>query len=83
MTNRISWDEFRASGMMWWINMILHTFGLVIQFDLDESGSIIDVYPCRCKFRGFSEPLNTAGYARVTKYLSENVEDLVEEVKGE
>lgn len=23
-----SWDEFRNSGLLWWINMILHTFGL-------------------------------------------------------
>lgn len=27
MVNKKSWKEFRDSGMLWWINMILHTFG--------------------------------------------------------
>jgi hypothetical protein len=28
-----SWDEFRNSGLLWWINMILHTFGWAIAVD--------------------------------------------------
>lgn len=28
-----SWDEFRNSGLLWWINMILHTFGWAIEVD--------------------------------------------------
>ena len=28
-----SWDEFRNSGLRWWITMILHTFGWAIAVD--------------------------------------------------
>lgn len=52
MVNKISWQEFRDSGMLWWINMILHTFGLAIVFDM-EDGEIKEVYPARVKYRGF------------------------------
>ena len=80
MVNRISWKEFRDSGMLWWINMILHTFGLAIVFDM-ENDEIKDVYPARVKFRGFGEKNNTEGYLKVSKYIKENAEELVREAK--
>ena len=54
MINKISWKEFKDSGMLWWINMILHTFGLAIVLDM-EDGEIKNVYPARVKYRGFGE----------------------------
>ena len=30
MIERKSWEEFRNAGLLWWINMILHTFGWAI-----------------------------------------------------
>lgn len=27
MLTKKTWKEFRESGFLWWINMILHTFG--------------------------------------------------------
>lgn len=36
MINKISWKEFKDSGVLWWINMILHTFGLAIVFDMED-----------------------------------------------
>ena len=80
MVNRISWKEFRDSGMLWWINMILHTFGLAIVFDM-ENDEIKDVYPARVKFRGFGEKNNTEGYIKVSEYMNKNAEILFEESK--
>ena len=60
MVNKISWKEFKDSGMLWWINMILHTFGLAIVFDM-EDGEIKEVYPARVKYRGFGEKNKNAG----------------------
>ena len=80
MVNRISWKEFRDSGMLWWINMILHTFGLAIVFDM-ENDEIKDVYPARVKYRGFGEKNNTEGYIRVSKYLDDNSEELLKEAE--
>ena len=78
MVNKISWKDFKDSGMLCWINMILHTFGLAIVFDM-ENGEIKDVYSARVKYRGFGEKNNTEGYMNVSKYLVDNSEELLKE----
>ena len=78
MVTRKSWEEFRESGLFWFINSILHVFGWAIVMTIDDD-KVIDVYPARVKFRGFTEERNTIGYKDVTKYLKENINDLVEE----
>lgn len=80
MVNRISWKEFRDSGMLWWINMMLHTFGLAIVLDIEDE-EVKDVYPARVKFRGFGEKNNTEGYIKVSKYMNKNAGILLEESK--
>lgn len=62
--------------------MILHTFGWAIVTDIDEDGNVVKAYPTRVKFRGFNEESNTNGYIKVSKYLSENADDLLEESKS-
>ena len=76
-----SWEEFRDSGFLWWINMILHTFGWAITVKM-EDGKVIDVYPARVKFRGFGEKNNTEGYIKVSQYMKENVSELLEEAEN-
>jgi len=80
MVNEKSWKEFRDSGLFWWINMLLHTFGwaLVMEFEGEE---VKRVYPARVKFRGFDEKSNTEGYIKVSEYMKENVEQLAKEAK--
>ena len=78
MVTKKSWDEFRNSGFLWWINMILHTFGWAIVVTIDDS-KIIDVYPARVKFRGFEEKNNDEGYIKVSKYMNENANELLKE----
>lgn len=75
MVDEKNWEEFRNSGLLWFINTILHTFGwaIVVEF---EDGEIKRTYPARVKFRGFNEETNTNGYIKVSKYLKENAEDL-------
>ena len=79
MIEKKRWKEFRDSGMLWWINMILHTFGWAIVVEVDENNEISDAYPARVKFRGFNEENNTEGYQKVSKYLKENSEQLYKE----
>lgn len=74
-----TWEEFRSSGMLWWINMILHTFGWAICVDLDGGGKIYKVMPARVKYRGFDSENNTDGYIKVSKYLKDNVTELLKE----
>lgn len=80
MVNKISWKEFKDSGMLWWVNMILHTFGLSIVFDM-EDGEVKKVYPARVKYRGFGEKNNTEGYIKISKYMNKNAGILLEESK--
>ena len=80
MINKKSWEEFRNSGMLWWINMILHTFGWAITVEMEDD-KVIDAYPARVKFRGFGEKNNTEGYIKVSKYMKENCDQLLKEVE--
>ena len=80
MIERKSWEEFRNAGLLWWINMILHTFGWAITVDLKD-GKIIDCYPGRVKFRGFGEENNTEGYQKVSQYMRDNAGKLFEEAE--
>ena len=49
-----SWLEFQKSGMLWWVNRILHTFGWAVVFEFNE-GVLIGAYPQRVEYLGFSE----------------------------
>lgn len=83
MVDKRSWKEFRNSGMLWWGNMILHTFGWAIVLELDDDGEVVQVFPARVKYRGFSEKSNSTGYKRVSQYMKDNAEDLVKEANDE
>lgn len=81
MIEEKTWKDFRESGLFWWMNMILHTFGWAIVVDVNENSEITRVYPARVKFRGFDEKSNTEGYIKVSEYMKENVEQLTKEAK--
>lgn len=90
MLDKKDWDEFRKTGLLWFINSILHLFGWAIVIEMGDGGAtsksgagIKDVYPARTIFRGFSEEENTKGYEKVTRYLQENIDGLLEEAKDE
>lgn len=79
MIDKKSWDEFRTTGLMWWINQSLHLFGWAIVVDIDKDGRVIDCYPARVKFRGFTEKINDEGYQKISKYLEVNSQQLKKE----
>lgn len=78
MVEKKTWKEFRDSGFLWWVNIILHTFGWSICVDFDN-GEIVSAYPARVKYRGFDIKNNTDGYIKVSKYMKENAEELLKE----
>lgn len=83
MMEKKTWKEFKECGLLWWINMILHTFGWAIVISYDENNEIIEVFPARVRYRGFSESINTKGYINISKYLNENSEELLSEAEEE
>lgn len=80
MINKKTWEEFRESKLLWFVNMILHTFGWAIIVEVNDD-MISEVYPARVKFRGFSEKINTEGYIGLSEYMKENCEELLKEAK--
>lgn len=82
MIERKDWDEFRSTGLVVFINQILHVFGWAICFDVDDrTGKCVSVFPVRTKFRGFGESDQTESYQRITRYMKDNIDELSEEVK--
>jgi hypothetical protein len=81
MVKEKSWKEFRDSGLFWWVNTILHTFGWAIVFEVDDNDTdkIIRAYPARVKFRGFHEASNIKGYQKVSQYMVDNAPELLKE----
>lgn len=78
------WKEFRSTGLVLFVNQLLHVFGWALIFELNkEGGDVVDVYPARVKFRGFGGPAVWESYERITKYLKENIDDLDKEVNNE
>lgn len=77
MIEKISWEEFRETGLLWWINMQLHLFGISIIFDIEETKNtefkVNDVYPAKVDYKGFSEKLNDEGYKRLSQYIKEKL----------
>lgn len=81
MSDKKTWEEFRNSGLLWWINMILHTFGWAIVCCVEKDGSVSNAYPARVKYRGFNEDTNTKGYVKVSRFLKENCDQLLKEAE--
>lgn len=76
-----SWKQFKNSGLLWFINTILHVFGWAIVLEV-ENNDIINAYPARVTFRGFSDESNTDGYIKLSQYMKENADTLLEESKS-
>lgn len=79
MVAKKTWQEFKDTGLLWWINMILHTFGWAITLNVEEDGTITGAYPSRVKFRGFDGKSNDKGYQKISKYLLDNIEQIEKE----
>lgn len=48
-----TWEDFRNSGLLRFVNMFLHIFGWAIVLNFDKKG--VTAYPARCDYDGFSE----------------------------
>ncbi len=72
------WDEFRATGLLLFINQMLHLFGWVIVVAVDnETRKIYEVYPARTNFRGFSTADVQKSYLKITEYMKNESENLL------
>ena len=68
----ITGKEFRETGALWFVNSILHLFGMAITWnpETDELKAAI------VKFRGFAEKNNDEGYKKLSNYLKNNIVEI-------
>lgn len=71
MVQKRSWKEFRDTGLLFYINQVLHAFGWAIVLVVDDN-VVLQSYPARIKFRGFSEDCVEDGYNKIDKYIRED-----------
>ena len=83
MIEEKNWDAFRATGLLWFVNQLLHAFGWAIVINIDEeTGVVQNAFPARVKFRGFDEKSQTDGYTKLTEYVHREADDLLHDVYG-
>lgn len=75
----ISGKEFKESGMLWFVNSILHAFGMALTWNPETD--VIE--PVITKFRGFEEKYNDQGYRALTEYMRDNSASLIPDVTEE
>lgn len=64
------WQTFRDAGLLWWINRQLHLFGWDITVDVEQDGSIVDIYPVRYWYRGFKRADEIEGFRKLTAHCT-------------
>jgi hypothetical protein len=81
MVTKKEWSEFRSTGLVLFINQILHFFGWAIVFE-SENEEIKNVYPARVKFIGFNKEDTEEAYKKISKFMSENATELNKELNS-
>lgn len=77
-TKEISGAEFRESGALWFVNQILHLFGMALTWNPDTD----EIKPAMCRFRGFDEKTIENGYIKLSNYLKSNINEIEEETRN-
>lgn len=69
---RETWDDFRANGLLWFVNSALQLFGWVITVETNSADQVVTAYPSRTKFRGFSAQSNERGFRRIRALMAKD-----------
>jgi hypothetical protein len=82
MLEKKTWEEFRETGLTLIVNQILQIFGWSIVYDVSATdGKIIDCYPARTKFRGYSNEIVQQSYLEISRWMKENADQLLKEAE--
>lgn len=79
MIDQRTWKEFRKTGLLWFINSFLHAFGWAIVIGMNDNGEIKEIFPARCKFRGFDQQTMIDGHRQVSQHLKDNIDEIKKE----
>lgn len=76
--SKLLWNKFRDSGMLWWTNRILHTFGWTIVYMYSkeynrEDNELIAVFPDFTDNLGFPPEAEARGIKRFRNFIKEDM----------
>lgn len=74
-------EEFRSSGLLWFVNRMLHVFGWALVVVSESDGTLVRMYPARVNFRGFTQELEDEGIKKLTDYLVENISKIQADIR--
>lgn len=80
--NRKTWEEFRNTGLLLFVNQFLHIFGWSIVFAYDDGaceGEPTEVFVARVTHRGFDGESQDVAYKSISAFMAENGKELKEE----
>lgn len=78
MLEKKTWEEFRNTGLLFFVNSFLHIFGWAICLDFEDD-KLIGVYPSRCKYRGFDNEIVSSSYIKLSEWMKDNADVLYRE----
>lgn len=81
MLARSTWADFADSGLFWWVNRGLHLFGWALVRVVEADGSISEVFPARCRFRGFDQETEEEGFRKLSDHLEANAQALAAQAR--
>ncbi len=80
MIEKKTWEEFKECKMLWWVNRTMAIFGWAIVLTVDDdTGMVINAFPARVKYRGFSLDVEEDGFKILTQYLHKEAKKLLDE----
>ena len=81
---RHSWDTFRSTGLLTFVNSFLHIFGwaICVEYD-DETKKVIGAFPARVPYRGFSINGYEQAYCKVSQYMKKVSDNLIKEANSD
>lgn len=80
MVKETTVQEFRDTGLLLYINQILHVFGWSIGVNISDDGTQ-QLIPLRTKFRGFDNQTTTRNYEKIASWIRKNGEELYNEAE--
>lgn len=65
---KMSWEEFHQTRLLWWINRSLRLFGWSIVLET-KNGVIVNAYPIKTNATAYPEDFETQAFEELKEYI--------------
>lgn len=79
---KLPWQVLKDSGLLMFINMSLHNFGMAIVCECNDHTDVVQkVYLARTAFRGFNEGDQAKAFEKLAEFMRKHGDALVRDTK--